>query len=629
MSSWTVDHARETYNLAHWGNGYFDVGEQGHVIVRPAGDCRGAIIDLYALIQELQGRGLSTPVLLRFTDILHHRVAVLYEAFSRAMCQHEYQADYTAAYPIKVNQQRSVVEEILNHGDAHVGLEAGSKPELLAVLALAGSTGGLIVCNGYKDREYIRLALIGSLLSKRIYIVIEKFPELELVLEVSRELNIVPLIGVRVRLASLGKGKWQNTGGEKSKFGFSTAQLLQLTARLREAGMLEAMQLLHVHLGSQIANIRDIQRGMREVARCYAELRRLGMNINCVDVGGGLGVDYEGSRSRSFCSMNYSVSEYANNVVHSLWEVCAEQALPHPAIVTEAGRAMTAHHAVLVSNVIDVERVAVADADMKPPEDAPQVIRDLYHDLQELPARSLIETYHDAGYSLALSQDMYLHGLLSMEQRALAERLYYAICRRLHPLLQPSRHAHREVLDELHEKLADKYFCNFSIFQSLPDVWAIDQIFPVLPLHRLAERPGRRVVITDITCDSDGRMDHYVSGEGIASTLPLHALNPGEDYLLGFFLVGAYQEILGDRHNLFGDTNAVNVALTDGGYRLDKVQHGDRVDDVLRYVHYDPAELMQQLQGKIQAAALDDRHRRICLETLQAGLQAYTYLNKD
>jgi len=289
MSSWTVDHARETYNLAHWGNGYFDVGEQGHVIVRPAGDCRGAIIDLYALIQELQGRGLSTPVLLRFTDILHHRVAVLYEAFSRAMCQHEYQADYTAAYPIKVNQQRSVVEEILNHGDAHVGLEAGSKPELLAVLALAGSTGGLIVCNGYKDREYIRLALIGSLLSKRIYIVIEKFPELELVLEVSRELNIVPLIGVRVRLASLGKGKWQNTGGEKSKFGFSTAQLLQLTARLREAGMLEAMQLLHVHLGSQIANIRDIQRGMREVARCYAELRRLGMNINCVDVGVGVG----------------------------------------------------------------------------------------------------------------------------------------------------------------------------------------------------------------------------------------------------------------------------------------------------------------------------------------------------
>ena len=629
MPPWTIDQARETYHLSHWGNGYIDIDTQGHVIVRPAGDRRDEIIDLHALTQDLQDRGLSTPVLARFTDILHHRVDMLYEAFSRAMRQHDYQADYTAAYPLKVNQQRSVVEEILKRGDVQVGLEAGSKPELLAVLALAGASGGLIICNGYKDREYIRLALIGRLLGKRIYIVIEKLCELEMVLEVSRELNVSPLIGVRVRLASLGKGKWQNTGGEKSKFGFSTAQLLQLTSRLQALNMLDAMQLLHVHLGSQIANIRDIQRGMREAARCYAELRRLGMNIDCVDVGGGLGVDYEGSRSRSFCSTNYSIDEYANNVVHSLWEICAEQALPHPAIVTEAGRAMTAHHAVLISNVIDVEQVSAPAVEMKLPEDASQVIRDLYQVLQDLPKCSLVESFHDAGYFLALSQDMYLHGLLSLEQRALTERLYYSICRRLHPLLKPSKHAHREVLDELHEKLADKYFCNFSIFQSLPDVWAIDQIFPVLPLQRLDEHPGRRVVIADITCDSDGRMDQYVAGEGIATTLPLHALNPGEDYLLGFFLVGAYQEILGDMHNLFGDTHAVNVALCDGGYQLVQTQQGDRIADVLRTVHYDPNELMDFLQGKIQLAELDEGQRRICQETLRAGLQAYTYLKKD
>ncbi len=635
MNGWDIEQARATYNVAHWSDGYFDISDDGHAVACPAGKAggkgRGHPVDLYRLTDELRHAGLATPVLVRFPDILHRRLDALYEAFTTAMTAHDYAARYTPVYPIKVNQQRTVVEQILRHGARRgatgVGLEAGSKPELLAVLALAASDGGLIVCNGYKDREYIRLALMGRLLGKRIYIVVEKLSELDLILEESRRLDIAPLLGVRVRLASIGKGKWQNTGGEKSKFGFAPAPLLALVRCLREAGMLGQLQMLHFHLGSQIANIRDIQRGMREAARHYAELHRLGVPLRCVDVGGGLGVDYEGSRSRSFCSMNYSIAEYANNVVHALWEVCQRHGLPQPDIVTEAGRAMTAHHALLITDVIDVEclpaaaEVPVLDAD------APQVLRDLHRGLEALDSRSVIETYHDAGHWLALSQDMYTHGVLSLEQRAQAEQLYYAICRRVLPLLQPASRSHREVLDELEEKLADKYFCNFSVFQSIPDVWAIDQIFPIMPLHRLDEAPTRRAVITDITCDSDGRIDYYVDREGVESTVPLHPLAPGERYLLGIFLVGAYQEILGDMHNLFGDTNAVNVELaSDGTYRLTEPLHGDTVDDMLRHVHYDAGQLRELLQTKTRQAGLDAPRRRLCLETLEAGLRAYTYL---
>ncbi len=627
MSDWSIDQARETYSVAHWSDGYFDVGPEGHVLAYPAGRGGGAV-DLRGLAAELRAQGLATPVLVRFPDILRHRLDRLCQVFSDAMRAHDYQAAYNPVYPIKVNQQRTVVEQILAHGDGRVGLEAGSKPELLAVLALAGRDGGLIVCNGYKDREYIRLALMGRLLGKRIYIVVEKLSELELILEESRQLEIPPLLGVRVRLASIGKGKWQNSGGEKSKFGFAAAGLLELVQRLRALGALECLQLLHFHLGSQIANIRDIQRGMREAARHYAELHRLGVPVRCVDVGGGLGVDYEGSRSRSYCSMNYTMAEYANNVVHALWEICHQQGLPHPAIVTESGRAMTAHHALLITDVIDVERQPAEDETVDVPGDAPQVLRDLRQGLLGLDSRSVIEAYHDARHGLALSQDMYTHGLLSLEQRALAEKLYYATCRRVLPLLQPASRSHREVLDELKETLADKYFCNFSVFQSVPDVWAIDQIFPIMPLQRLHQRPRRRAVINDITCDSDGRIEHYVEREGVESTLPLHALAPGEDYLLGIFLVGAYQEILGDMHNLFGDTNAVNVVLhEDGaGYRLEERQHGDTVDDMLRYVHYDAEHLLELLRSKTRQAGLDEARRQLCLETLEGGLRGYTYL---
>ncbi|MDE2088735.1 MAG: biosynthetic arginine decarboxylase [Gammaproteobacteria bacterium] len=629
MIDWTLQKARDAYNIAHWSGGYFDINDRGHLVCRPDARADRPGIDLYELSKEIKAADLSLPVLVRFSDILRHRVETLCQAFDRAMQADGYRGRYTAVYPIKVNQQKSVVEKILARNDGRVGLEAGSKPELLAVLALSRQDGGVVVCNGYKDREYIRLALIGRQLGLRVYIVVEKQSELERVLQEARALGVRPLLGVRVRLASIGAGKWQNTGGEKSKFGLSAAQALAVVERLREAGMLDALQLLHFHLGSQIANIRDIQLGLRECARYYAELRRLGANVECVDVGGGLGIDYEGTRSRSFCSMNYSVQEYANNVVHALWEMCADQGLPHPHVVTESGRAMTAHHAVLITNVIDIESVpedlpaAAANAD------EPRIIQDLWRGLEGLSGRSALEVYHDAGHWLAQAQHMYTHGLLTLAQRARAEQLYLAVCRKVRELLQPGVRAHREVLDELNDKLVDKYFCNFSLFQSMPDVWAIDQIFPVVPLHRLSEPPTRRAVIEDLTCDSDGHIEYYVNREGVETCLPLPPYRPGEPLLLGMFLVGAYQEILGDMHNLFGDTDSVNLELTpDGGYRLAQPLRGDTVDSVLRYVRFNADELLRAYRAKSAAAVLSDEQRRVCLKALEEGLRGYTYLEE-
>ena len=626
MTAWDVGQARDIYNIAHWSGGYFDINEAGHVVARaPHLDHPG--VDLRRLADELTAGGLPLPVLVRFSHILHDRVDTLCNAFAEARGNVGYNGRYTAVYPIKVNQQRSVVQEILGHGGERVGLEAGSKPELIAVLALS-QPGGVVICNGYKDREYIRLALIGRRLGHRVHIVIEKLSELDTIIEESRTLGIAPLMGVRVRLASIGAGKWQNTGGDKSKFGLSAAQTLRAVERLREAGVSEGLQLMHFHLGSQIANIRDIQKGMREAARYYAELRGMGVPIGCVDVGGGLGVDYEGTRSRSFCSINYSVQEYANNVVHALWERCEAQGLPHPDVLTEAGRAMTAHHAMLITNVTGVERAPTGE-DLAPPgEDDPPILHDLWQGYANVSDRSVLEAYHDAVHWLSEVQDMYTHGLLTLKQRARAEQLYFATCHKVRDLLQPGARAHRDVLDELNDKLADKYFCNFSLFQSMPDVWAIDQIFPIMPLHRLGERPDRRVILQDLTCDSDGRIDAYVDGAGIESTLPLPDLRDGEPLLLGVFLLGAYQEILGDMHNLFGDTAAVNVELTRDGHRLVQPEQGDTVADLLRYVHFEPAEMLDSYRRKIAAAELNSQERALYLEVLEAGLEGYTYLEE-
>jgi arginine decarboxylase len=469
-------------------------------------------------------------------------------------------------------------------------------------------------------------------LGHNITIVLEKPSELDLVIEESRRLGIQPQLGVRVRLASMGRGNWQNTGGEKSKFGLSASQVLQMTEHLRQEGMQDTLTLLHCHMGSQLANIRDIQRGLRECGRYFAELHSMGFDIRCVDVGGGLGIDYEGTRSRSICSANYSLHEYAHNVVHILWELCAEFDLPHPDIITESGRAMTAHHAVLITNVVEVEGTAPVDSPVNPADHEPQVIHDLWRSLDQLQADNggtLLETYHEAVHGLADAQAMYVHGVLSLAQKARAEALYFAICHGVRERLDPRKRAHREILDELNEKLADKYFCNFSLFQSLPDVWAIEQIFPIVPLHRLDEAPSQRGVLQDITCDSDGRIDQYVDNEGIESSLPLHRFRKGEPYLLGIFLTGAYQEILGDMHNLFGDTNAVNVSLQeDGSYRLEQHQEGDTVDEVLRYVHFTPETLLAAYQRQIAQATLSPAQADAFLSELGAGMNGYTYLEE-
>lgn len=628
MSNWNIESAKTAYNLTHWGNDYFDINDEGNIVVRPGRRQKPHKgVDLYKLALDIRDRGLPWPVLVRITDILHDRVDELCGAFQTAIEDYQYKGRYTAVYPIKVNQQRTVVEHILAHGKERVGLEAGSKPELLVVLAHSNQKSGVIVCNGYKDREYIRLALIGRKLGHRVYIVVEKLSELDLVLEESANLGIKPLLGIRIRLSSVGQGKWQNTGGEKSKFGLSATQVLHVVEKLRQANELDCLQLIHFHLGSQLPNIRDIQKALNEVSRYYSELHRLGAGISMVDVGGGLGVDYEGTRSRSFCSMNYSVQEYANDIVHALWEICKRDNLPHPDIITESGRAMTAYHAVLISNVIDVEQAPGMELGKEPAPQDPLVLQNLWQTLTNLSGRSLIEAYHDSQHWLSEAQTAYSHGVLTLEQRARAEQLYFAICRRVRPLLQASTKAHRELLDDLNDKLADKYFCNLSIFQSVPDVWAIDQIFPIAPLHRLNEEPDHRATLQDLTCDSDGAIEHYVDQESIHTTLSVHEVRKDEPYLLGIFMVGAYQEILGDMHNLFGDTHSINLVFTqDGGYELTEPEEGDTVSEVLSYVHYSPESLARRYREKIQAAKLPEAEGRALLKELESGLTGYTYL---
>ena len=627
--------AHKVYNIAHWSEGYLDVNPQGDVLIRPDRGVSGQGINLPELTRTLAHEGIHLPVLVRFTDILHDRVNKLCDAFNEVAQAEQYQGRYTAVYPIKVNQQRRVVEEIIRAEPAasrkQIGLEAGSKPELLAVLALSRNPGSVVVCNGYKDREYIRLALIGQKLGHRVFIVVEKLSELALILEESRKLEVKPLIGVRARLASIGKGNWQNTGGEKSKFGLSASQILAVIAALRDANALESLQLLHFHLGSQIANIRDIQTGLRECARFYSELLALGAPITTVDIGGGLGVDYEGTRSRSSCSMNYSVKEYAYNVIHTLRAECERAGIPHPDLISESGRAMTAHHAVLVTNVIDQEAPAITTP-RQPDADAPRPLHDLWEAWQSLQApdqssRSQVELYHDILHAMGDVHGLFAHGVMSLTGRAEAEQLYTASCKLLRSQLDSANRAHREIIDELNEKLAEKLFVNFSLFQSLPDVWGIDQIFPVMPIAGLNRPLTRRAVIQDITCDSDGRIDMYVDGQGIETTLPLPEEDPEHPLLVGFFMTGAYQEILGDMHNLFGDTHSVDISLNGrGGYDIRHPIEGDTVAKILRYVNFEPQTLLESYRSQFQASALSAEQQQDFMAELEAGLNGYTYL---
>ncbi|MGN6788712.1 MAG: biosynthetic arginine decarboxylase [Rhodanobacteraceae bacterium] len=631
-NAWNIDTARFVYSVAHWSDGYVDIDAQGRAVMRPRGS-DGPAIALDEAVARARKMGLRLPLLLRFPDILLDRREKLRAAFAGAMRTHDYPGGYTALYPIKVNQQRAVAGTLAQDASSpHTagtafGLEAGSKPELLAVLGLA-QPGSLVVCNGYKDADYIRIALIGRKLGVDVVIVIEKPSELEHVIAESKSLGVEPKLGVRVRLASIGAGKWQNTGGDKSKFGLTPAQLLALVARLRDAGLTQTMRLLHFHMGSQISNLRDIAAGMREAVRHFAELRTAGLPLDHVDVGGGLGVDYEGTRSRGECSINYDLDQYANAIVAPLAIACAEWKLPPPRVLTESGRAMTAHHAVLVVNVSEVEAApdgAVPPADIA--NDAP-VLRALRDTLTALDRRPVREVWQDAQQHLNEGHALYAQGALDLAQRATLDALFQAIALGVRARLRPDERSHREIVDALDVKLVDKYFCNFSVFESIPDVWAIDQIFPIMPLRRLDEKPARRGTLADLTCDSDGRVDVYVKSGDLDVSLPLHELRSGEPYRLGIFLVGAYQETLGDIHNLFGDTDAVNVRVEGDAFTLDGARHGDSADMLLDYVGYKPDDLRAAYRGKFAAAGLQGDAARELGSALEAGLTGYTYLQE-
>lgn len=630
MAEWSVRQARDIYHVAQWSDGFFDISEQGTLCVRPHGRAEETTIDLHALSKAIREAGLSLPLLVRFPDILRQRVLNLNQAFARAIQDHDYKGTYLTAYPIKVNQQRRVAEAILHNDKVRVGVETGSKPELLAALSLLNhKENGVLVCNGYKDREYIRLALIAQCLGHRVLIILEKFSELPLVIEESEALGIEPCLGVRIRLSQTGEGKWQDSGGEKAKFGFSAPQLLQMLALLQKAGHLHWLRVLHCHLGSQVANISHIQRGMKEAARYYVTLRESGAPIDTIDVGGGLGVDYEGTRSRSFCSMNYSMQEYANDIVYTLAQICEQYELPHPDIITESGRAITAHHAMLITSVVTTEPACVVDALSPPEEAANPILWSLWHSYDNLSESTALEVYHDVCHWMSEVHTLYIHGMLSLKERAFAEQVYFATCFRLRDVLKPAARAHREVLDELNEKLASKYVCNFSLFQSLPDAWAINQVFPIMPLSGLDECPRERGILHDITCDSDGRIDMYVNNYGLESTLPLPFYDPENPWLLGIFLVGAYQEILGDLHNLFGDTHSVHVECTpEGGYRLLHAREGDTVEGILRYVDFDTKELLASYEQQLRRSTLSEKDCETFLTELATGLAGYTYFEE-
>lgn len=631
--TWTTQDAASLYGIKHWGDGYFSVSEKGEVLVRPNVDS-DVQLSLHDLVYELNNRGQDLPMLFRFPNILQDRVLRLCRAFNRSIRKNEYQGKYTAIYPIKVNQQEGVVKNIIQPQNAEVsiGLEAGSKPELMIVLAFAPK-GGVIVCNGYKDRNFIRLALMGQRLGHQVFIVIEKESEVDLVIEESQRLGVQANIGLRVRLSSLASSKWADTGGEKGKFGLSATQLISAAERLKQAGLGDCVKLMHFHMGSQISNIGDYRLGFKEAVRYFAELRALGLPIDYVDVGGGLGVDYDGTHSRNASSINYDIGEYSHTIISMLREYCDEYGLAHPNVFSESGRAMTAHHAVLVMNVTDVETL---------PETVPDITLEQRGQLsfatqklitlldQGIDTEMVTETYYRIGHYLAEVNEHYVEGKIGLPEKALAEQFHAVLCRRLKKGLQTSHRAQRQVFDDLIDKLSDKYFCNFSVFQSLPDTWAIGQVLPIMPIHRLHEKPTRRAVLQDLTCDSDGKVSQYVDQQSIESNMPIHALKDGEPYILGVFMVGAYQEILGDMHNLFGDTDSVNVYVRDdGSVEYSGMEEHDTIEDMLRYVHIQPQEAINKFEEKLRLAQLDNGERKVYTAEFFHSLKQSSYLSLE
>ena len=629
---WTIDESRALYNIEGWGNGYFDVNEKGHVVVRPDGDDVSRELDLFELAMDLEAQGVGMPLLIRFSDILRSRISDLHERFVAAMREFEYTGGYTTIYPIKVNQQRHVVEEIVEFGQPYgVGLECGSKPELQAVLGLAETTGHVIVCNGYKDEEFMRLALMGQKLGHQVFIVMEQVSEVDVLLQVAQQIGVRPNVGIRIKLSAEGAGRWAGSGGEKSKFGLSTSQLVRVIDKLEDAGYLDCVHLLHFHLGSQITDIRYIKAGLQEIARYYSELRKMGVDVTHVDVGGGLGVDYDGTRSTSHASVNYTLQEYANDIVYTLAEACREEDLPMPHIISESGRALTAHHALLLLSVIDVESVTEVVAPDLAEEDH-ALLHEMASDLQTVNTRRLREVFHDATFDKERAQQLFASGVLSLRDRARAEQLHLALINSVAREARKDRDEYAEIIEDLEALLVDRYFCNFSLFQSLPDSWAIDQLFPIMPVHRLDEEPMRRGTIQDVTCDSDGKIDRFVGGERNAprTSLELHRFVDGEPYIIGIFLTGAYQEILGDLHNLFGDTNAVHIRLKEKGYEITDLVHGDTVTEVLAYVQFRAADLLTTFRRKVSNSKNITREEaNAFIAEYLAGLEGYTYLEGD
>lgn len=629
MRKWRVEDSAELYNTVGWGINYFSINEKGNVVVTPRKD--GVKVDLKELVDELQLRDVSAPMLIRFPDILDNRIEKMSSCFKIAAEEYNYKAQNFIIYPIKVNQMRPVVEEIVSHGKKfNIGLEAGSKPELHAVIAINTDSDSLIICNGYKDEDYIELALLAQKMGKRIFLVAEKLNELKLIANIARRLKIKPNLGVRIKLASSGSGKWEDSGGDVSKFGLTSSELLEALDFLEKNKMKDCLRLVHFHIGSQVTKIRRIKIALREAAQFYVQIYQRGFGLDFVDIGGGLGVDYDGSRSSdSESSINYSIQEYVNDSISTLVDASNKNNIPHPNIITESGRSLTAHHSVLVFEVLEATSLPTWEEEEEVQPGDHELVKDLYSLWDKLNQPRMFETWHDAQQIREEALDLFSLGLLDLRTRAQIERLFWSIARDIQLMTTEIKHVPDE-FRSLPKLLSDKYFCNFSLFQSLPDSWAIDQIFPIMPLQRLDEKPTRSATLQDITCDSDGKIDNFISTKNLSYYLPVHTLKSKESYYIGVFLVGAYQEILGDLHNLFGDTNAVHISVTDKGYEIDQIIDGETVAEVLDYVQYNSKKMVRTVEtwvtSSVKSGIISAEEGKEFLSNYRSGLYGYTYL---
>ena len=629
MKKWTIEDSKELYNINGWGTSYFGVNESGNIFVNPSKN--NVKIDIREVIDELALRDVTPPVLLRFPDILDNRIEKMASCFKKAAKEYNYKGESFIIYPIKVNQMQPVVDEIISHGRKfNLGLEAGSKPELHAVIAAQCKSDSLIICNGYKDENYIELAMLAQKLGKHIFLVVEKLNEIDVIAKAAKRLNVKPNLGIRIKLASSGSGKWAESGGDASKFGLTSSELLQAFDKLNELGLNDCVKLIHFHIGSQITKIRRIQNALTEAGQYYVNLRKMGHNIEYVDCGGGLGVDYDGTRSsNSESSVNYSIQEYINDCVYAFTDVANRNDIPHPNIITESGRSLAAHHSVLVIDVLGAASLPVMPEEFEAKDTDHKLVKDLYEIWCNLTPKTMLEDGHDVDQIREDSLDLFAHGMIDLKTRAEIEAMYWSVCHEINGLTRGMKHIPDELrgLDKL---LADKYFCNFSLFQSLPDCWGIDQLFPIMPLQRLDERPSRNCTLQDITCDSDGKISNFVAGGTLSNVLPVHALRKNEPYYIGVFLVGAYQEILGDMHNLFGDTNAAQISVKDDTYQIDQLIDGETVEEVLEYVQYNPKKLVRQIEQWVTKCVKEGKisleEGKEFLSNYRSGLYGYTYL---